>query len=295
MTDGNGPQRVDDAALPAELSVDPEQLPSALRPVEDATGVAVITGASSGIGRATALALGARGWALSLVARRAERLSEVAAEVRRLGGHALTAAIDASDASAVLAVRDRTIARFGVPHAIVNSAGGGRWQWMEDTSTEAFDAMLDAPFRAAWHTTHAFLPDLLAAGRGVVVHVGSPGSLAPWPGATAYTTSRFALRGLHEALCQDLAGTGVHSCHVILGEVTSEYFIANPDSQQHIPRIARIIPVISPERAARVVVRTIERPRAQVLHPRVLRVLAAANRLVPGIVALLARRTGRKR
>jgi NADP-dependent 3-hydroxy acid dehydrogenase YdfG len=293
--DPDSMQQGDDAALPAELAMDPEQLPDALRPVERAPGVAVITGASSGIGAATALALARRGWALALVARRQERLSQVAAEVRRLGGHALTAAIDASDAPAVLALRDRTIARFGVPDAIVNSAGGGRWRWMEDTSAEELESMLDAPFRAAWHTTRAFLPDLLAAGRGVVVHVGSPGSLAAWPGATGYTTSRWALRGLHEALRQDLAGTGVRTCHVLFGEVTSEYFVANPDSQQHIPRVARIIPVISPERAAAVVVRTIDRPRAQVFHPWVLGLLQVANRLAPGLVALLARRTGRQR
>jgi uncharacterized protein len=262
---------------------------------ERSARVAVITGASSGIGAATALALARQGWALALVARRADRLAAVAAEVERLGGRALVAAIDAGDAPAVDAMRERTIARFGVPDAIVNSAGGGRWRWMEDTAATELESMLDAPFRAAWHTTRAFLPDLLAAGRGVIVHVGSPASLAPWPGATGYTTSRWALRGLHEALRQDLAGTGVHSCHLLFGEVTSEYFIANPDSRQHIPRVARIIPVIAPERAAEVIVRTIGRPRAQVFHPRTLRMLAVVDRFAPGLVALLARRTGRQR
>lgn len=285
----------EDTALPDELVLDPAELPEGLRPVEDPPGVAVITGASSGIGAATALALARRGWALALVARRADRLSAVAAEVRALGGHALTAAIDAGDAPAVLAMRDRVIARFGVPDAIVNSAGGGSWRWMEDTAPREFDAMLAAPLRAAWNTTHAFMADLVGAGRGVIVHVGSPASLAPWPGATGYTVSRWGLRGLHEALRQDLAGTGVRTCHVLFGEVTSEYFIANPDSQQHIPRIARLIPVISSERAATIVVRTIDRPRTQVFHPWVLAVLQAANRISPRLVALIARRTGRQR
>ena len=67
--------------------------------------------------------------------------------------------------------------------------------------------------------TRLFFRSLLARGRGAFVHVGSPASLMPWPGATAYSASRWALRGLHEALCQDLAGTGVRSCHVLLGEV----------------------------------------------------------------------------
>jgi uncharacterized protein len=285
----------DDAALPDELVLDPAVLPEGLRPVERAPGVAVITGASSGIGAATALELARRGWAVALVARRADRLTAVAAEVRSLGGHALTAAIDAGDAAAVLAMRDRVIARFGVPDAIVNSAGGGAWRWMEDTSPREFDAMLAAPLRAAWNTTHAFMADLIGAGRGVIVHVGSPASLAPWPGATGYTVARWGLRGLHEALRQDLVGTGVHSCHVLFGEVTSDYFVANPDTHQHIPRVARIIPVISPERAATIVVRTIDRPRRQVFHPWVLGLLQVANRISPRLVALLARRTGRQR
>jgi uncharacterized protein len=285
----------EDAGLPAEFAIDPAELPEALRPVEDAPGVAVITGASSGIGAATALALARRGWALALVARRADRLSAVAAEVRALGGHALTAAIDAGDAAAVLAMRDRVVARLGVPDAIVNSAGGGSWRWMEDTAPRDFDAMLAAPLRAAWNTTHAFMADLIGAGRGVIVHIGSPASLAPWPGATGYTVARWGLRGLHEALRQDLAGTGVRSCHVLFGEVTSEYFVANPDTHQHIPRVARIIPVITPERAATVVIRTIDRPRTQVFHPWVLALLQVANRVSPRLVALVARRTGRRR
>jgi uncharacterized protein len=272
-------------------------------------GIAVVTGASSGIGAATARLLVARGWSVALVARRAERLEGLAAELRgadgigdrggeewpQQGPQVLALPLDAADPDAVAVMRDAVLATLGAPDAVVNSAGAGVWRWMEDTEPDSFEAMLDAPFRAAWHVTRAFLPGMLQAGRGVVVHVGSPASLAPWPGATGYTTSRWALRGLHEALRQDLAGTGVRSCHVLLGEVTSEYFTANPDSHQHIPRVARVIPVITPERAAAIVVGTLERPRHQVFHPRALGLLQGANRLAPGLIAFVARRTGRRR
>lgn len=257
--------------------------------------VAVVTGASSGIGEATARQLGARGWSVVLVARRADRLHALASDIKAGGGRALAVPMDAADPAAARELRESVLVTFGVPDVIVNSAGAGVWRWMEDTSPEQFESMLDAPMRAAWHTTQVFLADLLARGQGTIVHVGSPASLAPWPGATGYTTSRWALRGMHEALCQDLAGTGVRSCHVLLGEVTSEYFLANPDSQQYIPRIARIIPVISSERAAKVVVDTIDRPRAQVFFPRVLGLMQVANRISPRLVALAARRTGRRR
>jgi len=257
--------------------------------------VAVVTGASSGIGAATARRLGADGWTVVLVARRGDRLADVAADVEAAGGRAHVAAIDASDGAAVDAMAADVVAAFGVPHAVVNSAGAGVWRWMEDTSHEEFSRLLGAPLLAAWNTTHAFMPGMLARRSGVVVHVGSPASLAPWPGATGYTVSRWALRGLHEALRQDLAGTGVQSCHVLFGEVESGYFDANPGTREHIPRVGRIIGVITPERAARTVTEVIARPRAQVFDPPMLAVTQVANRISPRLVALLARRTGRRR
>ncbi len=257
--------------------------------------VAVVTGASSGIGAATARLLGAHGWSVALVARRADRLAAVAREVESAGGRALVGVVDAADGVAVDALAARVVAELGLPDAVVNSAGAGVWRWMEDTPHDELAALLGAPFLAAWNTTRAFLPGMLARGSGVVVHVGSPASVAPWPGATGYTTSRWALRGLHEALRQDLAGTGVASCHVLFGEVESEYFDANPDTREHIPRVGRIIGVIPPERAARTLLRVIERPRAQVFDPPMLAAMQAANRISPRLVALLARRTGRQR
>ena len=265
------------------------------RSADGPSQVAVVTGASSGIGAASARLLGASGWTVVLIARRADRLADVARDVEGAGGRALVEPLDAADADAVDAMAARVLDAVGVPDVIVNSAGAGVWRWMEDTSHDELASMLGAPFLAAWNVTHAFMPALLARGSGVIVHVGSPASLAPWPGATGYTTSRWALRGLHEALRQDLAGTGVRTCHVLFGEVSSEYFDANPDTHEHIPRVGRIIPTITPERAARVVVRTIGRPRTQVFDPPMLAVVQLANRLSPGLVALLARRTGRQR
>jgi NADP-dependent 3-hydroxy acid dehydrogenase YdfG len=263
--------------------------------MSDTGRVAVVTGASSGIGAATARLLGAQGWTVVLVARREDRLNEVAEDVRVAGGHSVIEPLDAADAAAVDAMAARTVAELGIPDVLVNSAGAGAWRWMEDTSADELARLLGAPFLSAWNVTRAFMPGMLARRAGVIVHIGSPASVAPWPGATGYTASRWALRGLHEALCQDLAGTGVRSCHVLFGEVSSEYFDANPGTHEHIPRVGRLIGVITPERAARTVVRTIGRPRAQVFDPPALALMQAANRVAPRLVALLARRTGRQR
>jgi uncharacterized protein len=129
-------------------------------------GVAVaVTGASSGIGAATARLLGARGWSVALVARRAERLAEVARDVEAAGGRALVAAIDAADGAAVDAMAARVVSELGLPDAVVNSAGAGVWRWMEDTSHDELGRLLDAPFLAAWNTTRAFLPACSSDGR----------------------------------------------------------------------------------------------------------------------------------
>jgi short-subunit dehydrogenase len=109
----------------------------------------------------------------------------------------------------------------GSPSLIVNCAGLGAWKFLEDTPPEESAAMIAAPYLAASNLSHAFLPDMLERRAGLLIHVGSPASRIPWPGATSYSAARWALRGLHEALCQDLVGTGVRSCHVVFGEVSA--------------------------------------------------------------------------
>jgi uncharacterized protein len=258
--------------------------------------LAVVTGASSGIGRATAMQLAARGWRVIAVARRRDRLEALADQAAAVGGGEIVVeALDGADADAVAAMAERVQTRYGTPGAIVNSAGAGVWRWPEDTPPELMEQLLDAPFRSAYHVTYGFLEAMLAAGQGVVVHVGSPASLVAWPSATGYTISRWALRGFHEALVQDLHGTGLHSCHVLFGEVTSEYFVANPDSYEFVPTVGRLIPAITPAEAAEVIVRTLHRPRPLVVHPMVHRLLHASYLVAPGVVRVLARATGRQR
>ena len=258
--------------------------------------LAVVTGASAGIGRASALLLASRGWRVVAVARRGERLEELARQAAVLGvGEVVPEAVDAADPAAVAALCKRVLERYGTPGALVNSAGAGVWRWPEDTPPELMEQLLDAPFRAAYHLTYGLLRPMLEAGDGVIVHVGSPASIVPWPSATGYTISRWALRGLHEALAQDLAGTGVHSCHVVFTEVASEYFEVNEGTHELRPTIGALIPTISPAEAAEVVVRTLHHPRPQVLHPWLLRAGHGLHRLAPGTVRHLTRRTGRRR
>lgn len=257
--------------------------------------LALVTGASSGIGRATALDLARSGWDVVLVARGRAALEAAAAEVRALGRAGTVEAVDAGDAEAVEAMARRVVETVGVPDAVVNSAGAGEWRFIEELPPAAGDRMIAAPYLAAYHVTAAFMAPMLARGSGVFVHVGSPASLMPWPGATAYAASRWALRGLHEALVQDLHGTGLRSCHVVLGEVTSAYFQTNAGSHERIPAVGRLIPVMSPEAAGALVAGVVRRPRRELIRPWALQLFAWSHRLAPWVVEALVRSTGARR
>lgn len=259
------------------------------------TPIALVTGASSGIGRACALRLARAGFRVVALARTQSALDALVAE----GGGAIVAyAVDAADGDAVFAVRDRVVADVGVVDVVVHSAGLGVWKYLEDTTPAEIATMLGAPFLAAAHVTAAFLPVMISRKRGRIFHIGSPASIQPWAGSTAYATSRWALRGLHEALRIDLAGTGVSSTHVLFGEVTSSYFSNNPGSHEHIPTVGRFIPTLSPEQCADVVVRaatSTSTPPAALYAPFMLRVFMWTQVLFPGLFRAVVVRTGRKR
>lgn len=101
--------------------------------------------------------------------------------------------------------------------------------------------------------------------------MGSPASLSPWPGATGYVAARYALRGLNEALYQDLAGTGVTTTHVVFGKVSSGYFQHNPGSEARIPKANQLSRTIPPEECARVIERLIDHPKREYCYPALIR------------------------
>ena len=256
--------------------------------------VAVVTGASSGVGAATAKLLAASGWRVVLVARRADRLEELAASIAAAGGEVMTEPLDAADGASVTAMAQRVREGWGTPSLIVNSAGAGVWRFLEETAPTEILEMMGAPYLAAANTSQAWMQDMLHAGRGLIVQVGSPASVMPWPGATAYTASRWALRGLHEALCMDLVGTGVRSSLIYFGEISSEYFDANPGSHEHIPTVGSWMPVSSPERCAEVILDVVRRPRRVVFYPFALRLMAWMAAVAPSPTRWLVARTGRR-
>jgi uncharacterized protein len=251
--------------------------------------LAIITGASSGIGAASARALAGAGYRVVLVARSAEKLQAVADNI---GALAHVEACDASDGQAVLAMVARVGEKFGTPDLLVNSAGLGAWKRIEETTPQEGLEMLKAPYLAAFNMTHAVMSGMLSLKRGVIIHVGSPASMSPWPASVGYAASRAALRGMHEALCADLHSSGVHSCHVVFGRVKSPYFANNEHAADRVPGIGAVIRTITPEECGAVILKTALNPRREVRYPFALRSIYWLNAVVPGLLRWLLRITG---
>lgn len=238
----------------------------------------LITGASSGVGAATARRLAQDGMSVILVARSAETLAALATEI---GPKAAAFPCDAADPDAVAQMAQDVVAKFAIPDAIINSAGAGQWKTVQDTTPQEAMEMMQAPYFAAFNVTNAFLGGMLARGRGVVAHVNSPACFTPWPSSVGYAASRAALRALHEAMAQDLVGTGVHSSHVVFGEIVSPYFDNNPGVIEKIPLLSRTIPKLSVETCADVLAGVLARPRYQVVAPFMLKPNLLTARLFP--------------
>jgi len=254
---------------------------------------ALITGASSGIGAATARALAEAGAArVLLLARRAGELERVAASI----GPAATAyPVDLSSASAVDQLAQRINREAGTPDIIVNNAGAGQWKFVDETSPDEAVQMMAVPYFAAFYVTHAFLPGMLKRNSGHIVNVSSVGSRFVWPGATAYIAARWAIRGFTEALRSDLAGTNVKVTLYESGVVKSAYWEHNAGSQERVPGMGKLIPPLTPEAAARAIVRGIEREQKLVVVPFMMKLTYWQHAVFPGVVQWLMTRTGYRR
>jgi short-subunit dehydrogenase len=255
--------------------------------------VVLITGASSGIGAATAQAMAARGACVALLARTRAALDSVAHSITERGGTARVYAADAADPAAVELAAGRITAEMGTPDILINSAGAGRWLFTEETEPEEAFSMMSAPYFAAFFVTRAFLPAMLARGSGHIVNINSPIARIPWPGASGYAGARGALQAFTDALRADLYRTGLRVTSIVAGEVRTPYFTHNPGVLERAPKIARlVIPALEPEQVAHAILRAIERNQRQVVVPLMLQFFYALNTLAPRLVEWLATVSG---
>jgi len=242
--------------------------------------VALITGASAGIGAATARVLAEAGMRLALCARRGDRLEALAAELGARGALVSVHPVDVTDEAAVRAMVDEVARRHGALDVLVNNAARGLAARFEDTTTAEFRALLELNLLAPIVAIQAALPHMRRQGRGHVINVSSVVGRRNIPGRAAYGATKFALGAISEALRLELRGTGIVVSLVYPIYTATEFHQAETRRME----MRRTGPIQSAETVARAILRCVRRPRPEVYPYRPARLLAGLAALVPGLV-----------
>lgn len=189
---------------------------------------AVVTGASSGIGRALAVALARQGWRVGAVARRAEVLAELAAEVRAAGGVIETAVADVGDRGGLAAAIQELEQKLGPTELLIANAGMGGDTGAAHMNVPQVERIMQVNFLGVVYAIEAVLPGMIARGRGHVVGISSIAAFKGLPGAAAYCASKSAVNAYLEGLRIELRKLGVAVTAVCPGFVRTPMVAKNP-------------------------------------------------------------------
>lgn len=190
--------------------------------------VAVVTGASRGIGAATALAFARRGFDVALLGRPSPQLDEVAAACSALGPHARPFACDVASPDEVARAAATVLRELGTPRVVVNNAGiVKRGPRVHETSVADWDEVMAVNLRGPFVVARAFLPAMLAARRGRLVQVSSISATLGSPGAASYAASKWGVVGLTKSLAEELRGTGLEAVAVLPGSVDTDMLVGS--------------------------------------------------------------------
>jgi 3-oxoacyl-[acyl-carrier protein] reductase len=190
--------------------------------------LAVITGASRGIGRATALAFAKRKLSVALLGNPGEKLEQAAADARALGVAARAFVCDVASAPGVERAANEVLSTLGVPRVVVNNAGiVRRGKLVHETAIEDWDQVIAVNLRGPFLVSRAFLPSMLLAKRGRFVHVASISSTIGSPGAASYAASKWGLVGFSKSLAEELRGTGLASVAILPGSVDTDMLVGS--------------------------------------------------------------------
>jgi short-subunit dehydrogenase len=250
--------------------------------------VAIVTGASSGIGRVVALDLASRGASVVAVARREDLVEAVAEECRRTAPHSRAVAADIADRASVESFVGETLERDGKIDILVNNAGMPMRVHATRLTVEDVERVMAVNFLGAVYATLAVLPAMMERRQGHIVNVSSVAGRVGSPREGAYSASKYALSGWSEVLAADLRETGVKVHLVIPGAIRTEIW----DKVQEPPSFSgRFEPA---EAVSRGILRAIEQDRFEVWVPRRLKPAGLIRALLPGTYVKAIARYGKR-
>jgi short-subunit dehydrogenase len=244
----------------------------------------LITGASSGIGKALAFALAKKGAVLALAARRADRLEHVAADISAALPHLpkpLVFPCDVTIKENVIRLFETSIEQIGGIDVLVNNAGIGVYGDAAKTSISDFRTILDVNFFGAVHCILEVLPHMTRRGEGHIVNIASVAAKHGVPYLGAYGAGKAALAALSQSLRAELAGSGISVVVVYPGYTQTEFFF----KEKHVGGGRRPTgPYEHPDKVANAILRGIESNRQEIILSVEGRVLSAIQGIIPGIV-----------
>jgi NADP-dependent 3-hydroxy acid dehydrogenase YdfG len=232
--------------------------------------VALVTGASSGLGRATAVALAQAGADVALLARGQHDLEQVAAEVERAGRRTLVLVADLADAQALTGAVARVVEALGRVDVLVNAAGTDVPAPVAELAIGDWDRVVAVNLRAPFVLAKAAFPHMRAAGGGTVVNVSSVAGKRGWANAAAYCASKFGLTGLTQALAAEGRAHGIRACVLYPGAMATSWGVWSPDERERAqggrPPASKALP---PQEVAALVVWIATAPAELVLNEAV--------------------------
>ena len=230
---------------------------------------AVVTGAGSGVGQATALALARQGWRVALVGRRAEALQETVKRAGELARQLLVCACDIGDATAVADMGRRVLAEFGTVEVLVNAAGtNAPKRALEVLSLEDYHAMINTNLHGPYYCVQAFLPGMRTQSSGTIVNVVSDAGKQASPKAgPGYVVSKFGLAGLTQAINAEERGRGVRACAIFPGDIDTPLL----DKRPVVPDATARSRMMRPEDIAECVLHCVNLPSRVVVEEMLVR------------------------
>ena len=250
------------------------------RKIQDS--VVVIAGASSGIGRATALAFARQGASVVVAARRAQLLQELVGECEQLGGRALAVPTDMTDVGAVQQLANRALENFGRIDVWVNNHGVTLFAPFEEAPLEDYRRVIETDLLGSIYGARASLPIFRRQGSGVLINQGSMVSKLSEPYVSSYVVAKHGIRGLGMSLRQELVlsrAKNIHVCTVMPATIDTPFF---QHAANYTGRAVKAMPPVYPaERVARTIVSLSKRPRREVFVGNAARMLWIQYLLAP--------------
>lgn len=248
--------------------------------------VAIVTGASSGIGEATAHAFGLCGAKVILAARRKERLENTAREIQQAGGWAMAVPTDLTRQEDITHLVQTTIQELGCIDILANIAGWGNYDWFEEFDPYELRNQFEVNVLGLAELTRQVIPYMKKKGYGHIINMSSYASRISVPPLTVYASTKYAIEGLSDGLRRELRPWGIYVSRVHPSAVTGTEFNQKAKRGGGIQYKSVPIGRISRERLAQVLVELVENPKREVFISRLYDVPVFINRHFPGLVDL---------